>query len=71
MHILSLQHRNPKIYLIINNYFFQHHPTPLQAKLVREFITLSGCHIQIYNDPIPQSAAVPGVTTTYCRLGFG
>jgi len=45
--------------------------TPIQAKLVREFITLPGCDIQINNDPKAQSVAVPGATTTYCRVGFG
>ena len=48
----------------------KHHATPLQAKLVREFITLLKCHIQINNDPIRQSAANPGATTTYCRVGL-
>jgi hypothetical protein len=32
----------------------KHHATPLQAKLVREFITLLKCHIQINNDPKDQ-----------------
>ena len=58
----------------LTNYLQQHpkhHATPLQAKLVRDFITLLKCHIQINNDPIRQSAAVPGATTTSSRFGFG
>ena len=37
---------------------------------MQEFITLLKCHIQINNDPIRQSAAVPGADTTYCRVGL-
>ena len=48
----------------------KHHATPLQAKLVLEFITLSKYQIYINNDTEGQSVAVPGATTTYCRVGL-